>query len=117
MKSKLLIFFLVAAFFPLTGNAVDNPLQDATTLSITTGGTSQQIFAANPNRRTFIFQNKSDESMYLNFGAAATASGGTSILIAANGGAYECPANYCSTQTINVVSATTGKVFAAKQGP
>lgn len=113
MKTKLLLLFTIL-LFPLTGSAIDNTPQDASARTITAGGTSQTVFAANPNRRWLLIQNQSDEAMYLNFGAAAAA-GTTSIKLDA-GGAYECPANYCPTTTVTIVSATTGKAFFAKQG-
>lgn len=114
MKARILILFLTLAFFPLTGEAIENTPADGSG-TITTGGTSQVIFAANPNRRYLEIQNVSDETMYINFGSAASASS-ASYMIAANGGAYINASNYCPTTTITIISATTGKRFVAKQG-
>lgn len=84
---------------------------DAATLAITTGGTSQTVFAANAARRSFIFQNISDSAMWLNFSAAAAADA-PSIYVAA--GAYFEPF-VAPTTSISVFCATTGKKFTAKE--
>lgn len=110
---RILIFFLAVAFFPLTGVCQDTPVDGSTT--ITAGGTSQVVFAANPGRRYLEIQNVSDETMYINFGAAASASA-SSFMIAANGGAYINASNYCPKGTVTIISATTGKRFVAKSG-
>lgn len=112
MKTKLLIFFtLISMILPVLG--IDSTPTDGSG-TITTGGTSQTVFAANPNRRYFEFQNISDTDMYVNFGAAAVADS-NSFKIAA-GGAYVNPSNYCPTTSITVICATTGKKFITKQG-
>lgn len=112
MKTRILIFFL-AAVLPLTGVCQDTPTDGSGT--ITAGGTSQTVFAANPGRRYLEIQNVSDETMYINFGAAASGSS-ASFMIAANGGAYINASNYCPKGTVTIISATTGKRFIAKQG-
>ncbi len=80
--------------------------------TITAGGASQQVAAANPSRRYLVFQNHSDTDMWLNFGAAANA-GQPSVKISANGGAYE--PLVAPLGTINVIGATTGKAFTCKE--
>lgn len=112
MKTRILIFFLALAFFPLKGVCQDSPTDGSTT--ITAGGTSQVVFAANSNRRYFEFQNISDTDMYINFGAAAVADS-NSFKIAAGGG-YVNASNYCPKGSITVICATTGKKFVSKQG-
>lgn len=112
MKTRLLLFS-VCLFLPLSGRGQDTPVDGSGT--ITAGGTSQTVFAANPGRRYLEIQNVSDETMYINFGAAASASS-ASFMIAANGGAYINASNYCPKGTVTIISATTGKRFVAKSG-
>lgn len=113
MKTKLLILFAMIAL-PLTGRCGNVPVDGGGT--ITTGGTSQVIFAANENRRSIEFQNTSDTVMYLDFGQAATSTLTKSYTIAA-GGFYVHPSNLCYSTTVTVLCATTGKTFVAKQSP
>ena len=80
--------------------------------TITAGGTSQQVAAANASRRYLVFQNHSDTDMWLNFGVAAVASQ-PSVKLSANGGAYE--PLVAPLGTINVIGATTGKAFTCKE--
>ena len=90
---------------------------DAAALSITTGGTSQQVFAANSARKYLLLQNISVEDLWVNFGAAATQDtpslkllpNGVGILEFPQGGAIE-------TGTIHIIGATTGSKYVAKQG-
>lgn len=103
----ILIPFL--AFFPLTGKS-----QTDGGGTITTGGTSQVIFAANNDRRHFEFQNTSDTTMYIDWGQAATNIGTKSFKIDA-GGSYVNPSNFCTHLSITVLCATTGKTFVAKE--
>lgn len=114
MKSRILILFLAVAFLPLTGKCGNVPTDGGGT--ITTGGTSQVIFAANESRRSFEFQNTSDAVMYLDFGQAATNTLTKSFTIQP-GGYYGHPTNFPYTTSITVLCATTGKTFVAKQGP
>lgn len=81
--------------------------------SITTGATSQQLAAALATRKYFIFQNLSTETMWINFGVAAVADQPSiSILPQAS---FVMETFFVSTQTINVISATTGSKFTAKE--
>lgn len=111
-------FIFVLAIFALCGpvrSQDNNQFGTASTTTITAGGTSQQVFAANPRRRVFMFQNLSAETLYLNFGTNASSTARNSVAVVA-GALYESPPNYCPTTTINVVGATTGSAFMAKQG-
>lgn len=81
--------------------------------TVTAGGTSQQIAAANASRKCFFYQNTSDETQYLNFGAAASAANSIEI---ASKGYWENPPNFCPTGTVNMLGATTAKSFTAKEG-
>lgn len=81
--------------------------------TITAGATSQVVFAANANRRYLFLLNDSDTDAWVNFGTAAVASQ-PSIKIPANGGFFE--PLVVSNQSVNIIGATTGKTFVAKQG-
>ena len=80
--------------------------------TITAGGTSQQVAAANTSRRYLVFQNHSDTDMWLNFGTAAVATQ-PSVKIIANGGYYE--PLVAPLGTVNVLCATTGKAYTCKE--
>lgn len=80
--------------------------------SITSGGTSQQVAAANTSRKAFEIQNISDEVMWLGIGVTAAADS-TSFKIAAGDSYYMD--GFISTQAINIIGATTGKKFVAKE--
>lgn len=112
MKTRILILFLILTFLPLTGRS-DNTAVDGST-TITTGGTSQVVFAANGSRRYLEIQNISDTDMYINFGAAAVADS-NSFKIAA-GGSYINASNWCPQTSVTIICATTGKKFVAKSG-
>jgi hypothetical protein len=90
-------------------------LTDAATLAITAGATQQAVFAANLSRRFFYFQNISDTVMWVNFGANATADT-PSISVAVSGGVLQFNSGFCPTGAVNVICATTGKKFVAKEG-
>lgn len=111
MKTKLIILFTLCSF-ALTTLATNTPVDGSG--AITSGGTSQVVFAANESRRFFIFQNISDIDMYINFGAAAVADSNSIKIIA--GSSWEAPSNWCPQTSITVIGATTGKKFIAKSG-
>lgn len=108
MRTKLLLFAILI-LLPLSGRS-----QTDGGGTITAGGTSQVIFAANQDRRYFEFQNTSDTTMYIDFGQAATNTGTKSFKIDA-GGSYINPGNFCTHLNITVLCATTGKTFVAKE--
>lgn len=81
--------------------------------TITSGGTSQQIFAANATRQYLIVQNLSSGNLYVNLGAAATTGSG-SILLLPNS-SFLMEDQFVSNQTVNIIGATTGQAFTAKQ--
>jgi hypothetical protein len=81
--------------------------------TITTGGASQQLMAANPQRRGMWVQNVSAGALYINgFGAAAATQ--PSILIPPNG-LYEADAGTTPTSEIQIFGATTGQAFSARE--
>ncbi len=124
------------AFFILLGLAAPaiavsvGPINPAATLSITTGGTWQLVFAANNNRSTLWIQNyctatsqniTTAESLFVYFlpqaTAAPTTASGPSL------GAFELSAcgsqvftdQYITRQAVYVVAATTAHQFTAWQ--
>lgn len=99
---------VVVSVRPRRGSLIDN--SDA----ITTGGTHQSVCGANPDRAYFLFQNISDTAMWINFGVNAVADQ-PSILIPA-GGAFVMEGSFVSTETVDVMCATTGKKFVSKEG-
>lgn len=84
--------------------------------SVATGGTSQQVAATNTSRNYILVQNISSGDLWVNFGVAAVqdqpsikVTSGLSIEYGAAGG-------FIPTGAVNVVGATTGQKFAAKEG-
>lgn len=78
--------------------------------TITTGGTSQQLAAANPDRKSLFIQNLSAGDLYINeVGVAASAAGGSYRLTA--GQAFAVATN----AQINVLGATTGQAWVATE--
>lgn len=77
--------------------------------TIATGGTAQNVAAANTSRRGLDFQNTSDTEMRVTEnGVAATATTGFQVLA---GGSFRTRTN----RIISVFCATTGKTFAATE--
>lgn len=94
---------------PQTGNVTE-----ASTKTITTGGTDQQVFAANANRKFLLIQNVSDTDMNLGIGYNPTAS--TGIFLAKSGSGIVFESGFIPTQEIRILCATTGKAFVALEG-
>lgn len=82
--------------------------------SITTGGTSQQIFASKSDRRYLLIQNISTENLWFNFGTAAVQDQ-PSIKLLPNA-SFVMESNFVDTQAVNIIGATTGSKFVAKEG-
>ena len=87
---------------------------DAAVLSTT--GADQTLFAENLARNFLFIQNQSDTDMYVNFGAAASVSAGTSILLEANGGllAFQSP-GFVDVQAVHLICASASKTYCAKE--
>lgn len=94
----------------------------AATLSITSGGVTQQVFAANSARKYLLIQNLSVEVLWVRFGGSATAAAPSIALspcaTAADGlgGALEYECGAVPTGTVNVIGATTSSAFTALEG-
>lgn len=84
--------------------------------TLTTGGASQQALPANPGRYYLMCQNPvtASEPLFVSFGSAASASGGSYELAA--GGSITFDGNFIPAGTVNVNAATTGHRFICKQG-
>ena len=84
--------------------------------AIGTGGTSQQLAAANGARKRIIVQNPSTEieSLFIRFGAAAGVNDGVAFEILP-GGAFDSGAAPVSTEQIQVVATTAGHKFIAQE--
>ena len=91
--------------------------------TITLGGTSQQLMAANANRRRFIIMNPASaagqgigvtESLFFNFTSAAGVNTGASMEITP-GGWYDSGIGTVTPEAITITAATTGHVFIAKE--
>ncbi len=82
--------------------------------TVTSGGASQAVAAANAARTGFWFQNLSSGDLWLRFSASAAAATQPSLRIPA-GAYYEMPATGIQVTAINVFGATTGQAFAAAE--
>lgn len=85
--------------------------------TITTGGTSQQMIAAQPTRQDWQLQNPCDqtESLFWQYSNAASVSGHDSFELAPCGTAWPNIAE--RTEAINITAATTGHPFVAYSVP
>jgi hypothetical protein len=79
--------------------------------AITTGNTSQQVMAANAARKGAWIQNQSSGDLYVRVGGAATLDQNSLRIAPAQ--LYEFP--HAPVGAVNIVGATNGQVFAAKE--
>lgn len=92
---------------PLPITAQGTPTDRSSTL--TTGGTAQQLAAANTSRKYLLVQNQSSGYLYIRFTGTATQDQ-TSLRIE-SGGSYENPPHYCPTSAVSIIGATTGQAW------
>lgn len=85
--------------------------------TVTAGAASQQILAADPNRRYIMCQNPiaATEPLFVNFGAAASTTT-ASYELAAGGSVAFTGAGYVPMGTVNITAVTTGHRFVCKWG-
>jgi hypothetical protein len=83
--------------------------------SITAGGTSQQILAANTSRTFLFIQNHSTEILWVRFGAAANTDQPSYAIPPNEGTLTMRPLEFIDTRTVNIIGATTGSKFTAKE--
>jgi NADPH-dependent curcumin reductase CurA len=81
--------------------------------SITTANTSQVVAAAKADRKYFFIQNVSGADLWINFTTAATVAQ-PSIKLAA-GASFTMEASFISTEAINIIGATAGLQYTAKE--
>lgn len=81
--------------------------------TITTGGTAQQLAAANTSRRGYLIQNNSTGDLWINTLATAVASQ-PSFKVPA-GAYFETPSTMLATGAISIFGATTGQAFSARE--
>ncbi len=84
--------------------------------TVTTGGTSQQVFAANPARSYLFCQNPiaASEPLMINIGAAASTTAASYELAAGGTMTFQVP--FVPTGVVNITAATTAHRFICKQG-
>ncbi len=92
-------------------------------IALTTGGTSQQIAAANNARKRIIIMNPCTltsqgiavaENIFVNFTTAASATAGNSFELQPCG-SYDSGQGPVTTEAVNVVAATTGHLIVSKE--
>jgi len=115
-----IIAFLLAlslATFPALADTTVAPTQRTTIMgsgTIGTGGTFQSIMAADLNRTGCIIQNTSTHTMYVYFGATASATTSNTFQVAAGGTIY-CGAGGNSvvalTDNVAITTSTTSDTF------
>lgn len=121
---RFLIALLALCVVPISGSWAQNTptlLNDCTVTSITTGGTSQIVLAANPRRQYLLIQNPSAtasgvtaEAVYVNVDAAAVAtSKSIELLNSAAPLIFDRP-GFVPTGDINMIAATTNHKFICK---
>ena len=81
--------------------------------SITSANVSQVVVAANQRRNYLFIQNISTATLGINFTAAATLGQG-SVQISP-GGSFVMEGAYVTTEQINIIGATIGQLFTAKE--
>jgi len=80
---------------------------------ITTSGVSQQVAAANANRRYLKVQNIDDTNMWVNYGSVASSGSGSFIIYPAGSDVYE--AGFIETGSVNVFGLVAGKQYTIKE--
>jgi len=98
----------------ITADSNRGNVSEASTKTITTGGTHQQVFASNANRKFLLVQNVSDTDMNLGIGYNPTAT--TGIFLGKNGSGIVFESSFIPTQEIRILCASTGKAFVALEG-
>lgn len=81
--------------------------------AITTGGTAQQIAAANANRKGYWIQNLSANDLWINTIGVATLASPSFKLVA--GGYYESPIGGAGNGAISIIGATATQSFSGRE--
>lgn len=124
---KKLIIFLLLFLWPIESQAAEGALSNASTLTVTAGGTWQTLFAQNLNRSTLWIENPATatsqgivtaESLFIYFippNGTCLASGTVGAFELVAGGSLVMTPPYVSQQSICVYAATTSHTFQAAQ--
>lgn len=109
---------LVATACVWAGASAQQTVFDASTLAITVGGTSQQVFPYNESRRYLLIENPTTatEALFCNFAAAASLTLGTSFSLAAGGSFLAQSPNFVPKDAVNCNATTSTHAFVAKEG-
>lgn len=91
-----------------TGNLTDG------SGTITTGGDSQEVFAANPDRKYLLVQNQSEDILFIEFGGAAVEDQPSIEMLPKMVLIWE--SMFVPGQSVNIIGPNTGAAFAARQG-
>lgn len=83
--------------------------------SIATGGTSQQVAAANTSRNYILIQNVSAGDLWVNFGVAAVEDQPSIKVLSGLSLEYGAAGGFVPTDAVNVRGATTGQKYTAKE--
>jgi len=89
------------------------PVAVASTLSITSANTAQQIFT-DQKRSYLLVQNNSDTDMWLGIGVIPSV--GTGIRLFANGGGYVAESDFIPSGAVRIICSAAGKAFYALEG-
>lgn len=117
------IALLVLLLLPGVAFAAVGPLVNASTLTVTSGGTWQALFAANKNRSTLWIENPclstsqgivTAESIFIAFGTKPTSGTGGTFEIASCG-SLVMTGPYVSQQAVWIYATTTAHAFEAAQ--
>ena len=87
----------------------------STSGAVTVGNTDTSVLAANNSRKSATFVNDSDESIYLQLGAAAVLNEG--IRLNAAGGSYEINHTNLFTGAVNAICTSGSKVLTVTETP
>lgn len=83
--------------------------------SLATGGTSQQVAAANTSRNYILIQNVSAGDLWVNFGVAAVQDQPSIKVLSGLSLEYGAASGFIPTDAVNVIGATTGQKFTSKE--
>lgn len=127
MSISRALIFLILLLFSMPATAAEGNLSNAATLTITSGGAWQSLFAANLNRSTLWIENPATatsqgivtaESLFIYFvptGGACPVSGTAGAFELVAGGSLVMTPNYVSQQAICVYATTISHAFQAAQ--
>lgn len=112
------LFTLLCALLMSGAASAQQTVFDAATLTITAGGTSQVVFPYNASRRYLLVQNPvaATETLFCNFGAAASLTATSSFSLAAGQSYFSSQPNFVPKDSVNCNATTTTHAFTAKEG-